>query len=107
MTNSKNCLAFLLHCLYCWKINFRARAPRRGPNLHTTDKPRLIVFIIGGATYSECRVAHEVATSSEWDVIVGGTHILTLRQFIEDLGEFASETTGKAVKDFFSERLKY
>ena len=48
----------------------------------------------------ESRVAHEVAAASEWDVIVGGTHILTPRQFIEDLEEFASETTGKAVKDF-------
>ena len=55
----------------------------------------------------ESRVAHEVAATSEWVVIVGGTHILTPRQFIKDFEEFASESTGKTVKDFFSERLKY
>ena len=47
---------------------------------------RLIVFILGGITYTECRVAYEVAASYKTcDIIVGGSKILTPNDFINDL----------------------
>ena len=49
---------------------------------------RLIVFILGGITYSECRVAYEVAASYKTcDVIVGGSKILTpkVQEFMPNL----------------------
>lgn len=48
--------------------------------------PRLIVFIVGGACYSELRSAYEVSASkSEWEVIVGGTTFLTPRELLHQL----------------------
>lgn len=49
--------------------------------------PRIIVFIVGGMTYSEMRVAYEVSeTYKNWEVVVGSTHILTPEGFLRNLG---------------------
>lgn len=52
--------------------------------------PRLIVFVVGGVTYSEMRSAHEVIKQNgTWDVHVGGSHILTPERFLKDLREIS------------------
>ncbi|XP_072919520.1 syntaxin-binding protein 3 isoform X1 [Hemitrygon akajei] len=57
-------------------------------NLHDDRRSglKLIVFVIGGITYSEIRCAYEVSkTSKLCDVIIGSTHILTPTRLLDDL----------------------
>ncbi|TPX45932.1 hypothetical protein SeMB42_g00060 [Synchytrium endobioticum] len=47
--------------------------------------PRVILFILGGITYSEMRAAYEVMRKSQREVIVGSTAIMTPSEFVDDI----------------------
>lgn len=62
----------------------------REKSQQTRCGPRLIFFILGGVSYSEMRAAYEVMSSAaghgkQWDILVGGTHLLVPEGFIGDL----------------------
>ncbi|KAH9395736.1 PREDICTED: protein ROP-like [Rhagoletis zephyria] len=55
-------------------------------SLNIKNVPRLIVFVIGGLTYSEMRAAYEVTNNSKnWEVIIGADKIITPSHFLEEL----------------------
>mmetsp|Transcript_21475 Transcript_21475/g.24872 ORF Transcript_21475/g.24872 Transcript_21475/m.24872 type:complete len:633 (-) Transcript_21475:168-2066(-) len=51
----------------------------------TSGKTRLVVFVAGGACYSELRAAKEVMASGGQEIILGSTHLVNPTQFVHDL----------------------
>ena len=61
----------------------RTRAAATGP------KQRVIVFVAGGATYSESRVCYEVSQAHSRDVFLATTHMLTPNLFLRQVGDLS------------------
>jgi len=55
--------------------------------INLRKKGRLVIFIVGGATYSEIRTVYELAAQYNREVILGTTAILTPDEFITQVGE--------------------
>ena len=67
-----------------------ALSNRRGSNsplIRSKQVPRIIIFFLGGLTYSECRVAYEITQeqNNQWDILIGGTHLITPKLFLDNL----------------------
>ncbi|KAI8978547.1 Sec1-like protein [Pilobolus umbonatus] len=49
--------------------------------------PPIIIFIVGGVTYSEIRSAYELAEASNREVYIGSTQVITPDAFVDSLSE--------------------
>jgi len=64
-------------------------------------KPKLIVFIIGGVTLAEIRAAHALSKELSYDIVIGGTGVITPRRVLDALGnaaadDFAANASGRS-----------
>jgi len=50
---------------------------------------RYLVFIAGGVSFSELRVAHDLMVQQNKEIIIGGTHLINPTQFIDDVAELS------------------
>ncbi|KAJ7211803.1 Sec1-like protein [Mycena haematopus] len=60
------------------------KAARPGGTAGDSTRPRLLVFVAGGMTYSEIREAYQLSTSLNRDIYIGSSHTITPREFIND-----------------------
>jgi syntaxin-binding protein 1 len=58
---------------------------------------RIIVFIIGGMTYSEMRSGYEIGNILRKDVYIGSTHIMTPASFVQNLKVLRNELKVESV----------
>ncbi|KAH9004485.1 Sec1-like protein [Lactarius hatsudake] len=70
------------------------RAARTGGAVAAETRQRVLVFVAGGMTYSEMREAYMLSSQLGKDVIIGSTHALTPRQFVDDLKVLDLSGTG-------------
>ncbi|GAA5975062.1 hypothetical protein JCM11641_000015 [Rhodosporidiobolus odoratus] len=58
---------------------------QRSKRVLNEPKQRVMVFVAGGATYSEVRTVYKVSQSTNKDVFLGTTHLASPQQFTSDL----------------------
>lgn len=63
----------------------KAFSSKSAKNGITLKARRIIVFIVGGVTHSEVRVAHQLSKKLKRDVLLGGTSIDNPATFLEKL----------------------
>ena len=59
-----------------------ARAKSKAGGLVPATGRRLIVFVLGGMTFSELRAVHEVSRSTGREILVGATAMLTPQTYL-------------------------
>lgn len=48
---------------------------------------RSILFMVGGMSYSEIRVARDVMAKEQREIVIGSTHVYTPKEFLEDIAK--------------------
>ena len=61
------------------------REDRKSNGLPSRVKPRVVVFVVGGLTYSETRVVYQVAAKYDVDMYAGGDGLVSPCAFFKGL----------------------
>ncbi|KFV92025.1 Syntaxin-binding protein 3, partial [Eurypyga helias] len=77
---------------------------RQKPKASSPDErkssARLIIFVIGGITYSEMRSAYEVSqVYKSCEVVIGSTHILTPKRLLDEVKSLSKPKDMVCIKD--------
>jgi syntaxin-binding protein 1 len=74
-------------------VSLRSKKPTwaRGKLSSIEPRQRIIVFVAGGATYSEARACYDVAENTSRDVLLVTSHMLTPRLFLQQLGDLSMD----------------
>ncbi|KAM6065580.1 syntaxin-binding protein 3 isoform 2-T3 [Chlamydotis macqueenii] len=65
-----------------------------------SSRARLIIFVIGGVTYSEMRSAYEVSQAyKSCEVVIGSTHILTPKRLLDEVKSLSKSKDMVCIKD--------
>lgn len=74
------------------------KATTKSASMSTRTGPRLILFIVGGVTYSELCVASKIEQAKQRDITIGASDILTPTKFIQELASLSTENHVKPHK---------
>ncbi|KAG1322422.1 hypothetical protein G6F62_010253 [Rhizopus arrhizus] len=55
--------------------------------------PPVIIFIVGGMTYSEIRSAYELAETFDREIYIGSTHVITPDKFVQDISQLDKDNS--------------
>jgi syntaxin-binding protein 1 len=73
------------------QASLRSAKPTWARNRTSTveSRQRIIIFMAGGATYSESRACYEVSKSNNRDIFLTTTHMLTPAMFVRQVGDLS------------------
>ena len=74
--------------------SLRAAKPtwaRARTNVSTENRQRVIVFMAGGATYSESRACYDIGKSTSREIFLVTSHMLTPSLFIRQVGDLSAD----------------
>ncbi|KFW83402.1 Syntaxin-binding protein 3, partial [Manacus vitellinus] len=74
--------------------------PKGSSREERKSSARLIIFVIGGVTYSEMRCAYEVSEAyKSCEVVIGSTHILTPKRLLDEVKSLTKPKDMVSIKD--------
>ena len=74
-------------------------AAAAAPSAEEDIRPRFIVFVLGGMTFSEMRSCYEIAAKNNVNLIMGSTSTLNPTEYIEDLSALSHDAFKQAIEN--------